>query len=509
MRALTEHSKITVTLHTIGGGSAVLEDQQNSLYLLRNAATNFLTLAPEHPQKLYAILTRFDNISSFHTQGTTQSPVLVRYEHCALYANMLLDAFVEYKNIDWQLSANIAAIKAGLMRFKQSDPAASDGKRRFENSWAGITRAKRECMRQMIKIMKEVEQVRKNPEIATDDGREEPFEDPLVFNECIPHVEPIPDLDLQEACILLCSDASNELLLSEKAKVERLELENPSLGKHTRMDVPCGSKGTGKIFCSLDHLKPDWILAEVSVHVWRGIVCTISLRYTNGRVTTFGQINPRGRLLRLRLDTKANEKIVKCSVETGRSDSIDANRVRITALWLSTNRGSTLVGQSADWKEPIQQSSTRDGAAFKGLQMAHFNPGLKGGYMHGFWGQTSPDVDLDLGFTRIAPIWSNVKHDISARIDSVDGSLGREVIPSGVWATYEIRDSESSTPRTPAVVQYENLFPNRPMPSILTGFRKIDTWHGGNMRFSASTDSVTSEKFRMGVDLWSDSAFYG
>lgn len=73
------------------------------------------------------------------------------------------------------------------------------------------------------------------------------------------------------------------------------------------------------------------------MNVWKGIVSTLSLRYTNGMVTVFGKIDPRGRLVRLRLNIEANEKIVGCS--------IDAKRDRITALRLSTNRGSTLVGQ--------------------------------------------------------------------------------------------------------------------------------------------------------------------
>lgn len=229
-------------------------------------------------------------------------------------------------------------------------------------------------------------------------------------------------------------------------------------------------------------------------------------------VTVFGKIDPRGRLVRLRLNIEANKKIVGCSIETGRSDSIDANRDRITALRLSTNRGSTLVGQPPDWKEPEQECSIRDGALFEGLQMVHFDSILEGGYVHGFWGQTSLDRGLDVGFTRIAPIWSNVRHPVPAMAgnpDSVDGSLYREVIPSGVWDTYEIHDYKSPVPRTSAIMQYDNPFPDRPMPLILTGFRKMDTWRGGNMRFSASTDFTTSKEFSIGIDQWSSSIFYG
>lgn len=113
-------------------------------------------------------------------------------------------------------------------------------------------------MSAMLKILKEVEEVRKNPEIATSDSRDMPFEDPLIFREYIPRVEPIPVLDsdeeAQEALIPLCRDINGELLSAENTKVMQLKAENSSLGKQTRMDVPCGSWGTGDVFCSLDYL---------------------------------------------------------------------------------------------------------------------------------------------------------------------------------------------------------------------------------------------------------------
>lgn len=87
----------------------------------------------------------------------------------------------------------------------------------------------------MIKILKEVEEVRKNPEIATSDSRDMPFEDPLIFREYIPRVEPIPVLDsgeeAQEAFIPLCRDINGELLPAENAKVVQLKAEKSKPGK--------------------------------------------------------------------------------------------------------------------------------------------------------------------------------------------------------------------------------------------------------------------------------------
>lgn len=125
----------------------------------------------------------------------------------------------------------------------------------------------------MIKILKEVEEVRKNPEIATSDSRDMPFEDPLIFREYIPRVEPIPVLDsgeeAQEAFIPLCRDINGELLPAENAKVVQLKAEKSKPGKADSNGRAMWFWGIGDVFCSLDYLKPDWVLAEVSVNVER------------------------------------------------------------------------------------------------------------------------------------------------------------------------------------------------------------------------------------------------
>lgn len=143
LRALEEHTRITVELYNVGGGSIVLDDQPSTLRSLRDVASKFPSLAVNQSERIYAMLTRFDSLSSFHAHGT-QNPAPIRYDHCAFYANMLLDAFVEYRNIDRQLSAHMAAVRFGSMRFEQDELAPSGGKRRFANSTQGITRAKRE-----------------------------------------------------------------------------------------------------------------------------------------------------------------------------------------------------------------------------------------------------------------------------------------------------------------------------------------------------------------------------
>lgn len=128
LRALEEHARITVELYNVGDGPIVLDDQPSTLRSLRDVASKFPSLAANQSERIYAILTRFDSLSSFHAHGI-QNPNPIRYDHCAFYANMLLDAFVEYKNIDRQLSAHMATVRFGSMRFEQDELAPSGGKR--------------------------------------------------------------------------------------------------------------------------------------------------------------------------------------------------------------------------------------------------------------------------------------------------------------------------------------------------------------------------------------------
>lgn len=507
MRTVMEHSKIIVEFSNVGGGTITLDDQSSILHSLRDVASNFPDLAADRPERIFAILTRYDSLGGSHAPIPTLS-----YDHCTFFANILLDSFLEYKSIERRLSAQIAQIKSGTMQFQQGD----DRKRRFDASWRGITRAKRECTNQMLKILKEVGEMKKYPGIATDDARDEQFEDPLLFNEYLPQIVPRPQAASSHAPqAQIYHGNEDELFQAERVKVRELNAEHPDFASQLRMATPCGSEDDGEIFCSLDYLKPDWTLAEVSVYVARGVVSALSLKYTNGLITVFGKVGRKDKLFILKLDLSAKEHVVSCSIETGQS-AVETPGVCVTAFRLSTNRGSSLVAQPHDWSEAIAEgngSSSRNGISFHNLKMTHYGPLLGSGHIQGFWGQASLGNAAERGFLRLAPIWCNATPPVTLSGmsigDALDGDEAFELPPSGLWDTWTIHAFESPVPRTSAILPYENSSPDKPLPSMLLGFRKMDTWGGANMRFWASVDFVTNDRFGIGVDQWSDSIFYG
>ncbi|KAL1638679.1 hypothetical protein SLS58_008711 [Diplodia intermedia] len=502
LRKVAEHCDITVEFCNVGGGPITIKDNPYMLESLRGVVASFPGRATKQPERIFAILTRYDSL------GNAQTPTsLPCYDHCAFYANALLDAFMEFKAIERRLSAQISQIKSGTKQFQQQTHGAA--KRRFDSSWRGITRAKRECATQMLKIRQEVETTRRNPGVAADDKRAEQFEDPLVFGDHLPEVVPSASAAGPAS---LWSGNEVDLFAAELATIKALAAEHPGISRHARMDTPCGREGAGQAFCSLEHLRPGWRLAEVSAYVSKGIVVGLSLRYTNGLATHLGAIPRRVRSVRLKLDLEAKEQVVGCSIEVGRA-KVEPAHVFVTAVRLSTNRGSLLVAQAADWQEPAEGTSWRDGVEFERIVMTHFDPLLEGGHLHGFWGRASLDGISARGFFRLAPIWSNAKPPAETSVsmgDAVDvEDEGIDDIPCGFWDTYSVHDWEHPVDRTSAVVSYENVAPEKPIPAMMLGFRKMDTWWGANMRFAANVDFVTDEKFSIGVDQWSDSIFYG
>ncbi|KAB2576372.1 hypothetical protein DBV05_g4977 [Lasiodiplodia theobromae] len=302
----------------------------------------------------------------------------------------------------------------------------------------------------MLKILKEVGEMKKYPDIATDDTRDEQFEDPLVFNEYLPQIVPAVQVDSDQDSHVpqaqLYHGNEDELFQAERVKVKELNAEHPDFASQLCMATPCGLEDSGETFCSLDYLKPDWTLAEVSAYVARGVVSALSLKYTNGLITVFGTVGRKDKLFNLRLDLAAKEHVVSCSIETGRP-AVEKAEVCVTAFRLSTNRGSALIAQPHDWKEATEGgngNSLRNGISFHNLKTTHYDPLLGSGHIQGFWGRASLGKTAERGFLRLAPIWSNSSPPatLSGMImgDALEGDEAFELPPSGLWDTWTIQD---------------------------------------------------------------------
>ncbi|MCP6297121.1 hypothetical protein NL457_28265, partial [Klebsiella pneumoniae] len=59
----------------------------------------------------------------------------------------------------------------------------------FEASIKGLDLARRACRFQMVKIVKEVDAIEKNPDEAANEKRPEAFQSPIAFRERLPSVK--------------------------------------------------------------------------------------------------------------------------------------------------------------------------------------------------------------------------------------------------------------------------------------------------------------------------------
>ncbi|KAF4544017.1 Phenylacetyl-ligase [Lasiodiplodia theobromae] len=435
---------------------------------------------------IFAVLSTYDSIPTVDGPASPSIP-LTSYNQAFLHLNTLFDAYMEFHNIKQALSAQIWGIRAGTITFEPTFVRESENEHYFEATSSGLARAKRKCMSKMVDIIREVESMSMcSTQTVKEDFVETFYEKAIEFRERLPRMRSITSSKNDNTHEPLFVGSESSLLPVEKQKVRDLVAEHPNIGAHIRLSPPCGEGSRGSTFCSLDFLRPDWIVAKVVVQVSCGAIATIAIHYANGLSTVFGPRRQGGKLFELELDTAQKEKIVSCSFEMGRVVGMVNSPLRMTALRLSTNRCSILMAQAGNWKHPMKGLSKRASVSFKDLQMVDYDQPISNGHIVGFWGQTDPIEGF--GLCRLAPIWCNM--------------YARPTEPT----TFEpITEDQPEGD----VVTYTSEFSEQILPNILLGMKKMDTFGGANMRFNAATESVTASSFAIGVEQWSNSILYG
>lgn len=519
LQTVSEFSKVTIQLHQAGDIPTQYTDKLLTLRLIPEVFRKFSDLAV--PRTFAAVVTRYES-PRLGLSSDSSPPRHVSYENAILYASMLMDAFFDFKNLQKRLSRQMSEIKAGVAQFNEPNSLSPSNESHlisagnlFASSISGLARAKRECALQMMRIINEAKEITRNPDIASDVERDQSFQDPVEFEEKLPKVIPVNLSPLP-----VCKNTEHPLFYgdqvllfpTQRKRIEDLLEEHRDIPKHLHLTHPYGSDHGG-LFGSIDFLKPDWTLIKTSVTVARGTVSSITLRYTNGLTTIFGSRTCNEKSFCLDLDVQQQEKVISCSVEVGRRGPNPTLPLHVTALRLSTNRGSTLFGQAHDWASPSNGISVRESLKFHDLEMKHYDAPMNNGHIVGFWGRTPIDANAREGLYCVGPVWSNL-HATIPRPSFVPETAEEEhimpssILPCGIWDTKAIHDFESPMKRTSATLTYDNLHLDEPLPDIMIGFSKTDTWNRAIIRFAGSTKSVTTNSFAIGVDQWSDSKFY-
>ncbi|KAJ5294392.1 hypothetical protein N7508_009213 [Penicillium antarcticum] len=228
-----EHYSTQISVNWSGGGDiksdGIVEwDVKN----LMQVAMEFPDNVASCPQRTFAILTKYTALRSYHEQTTLGSPL--DYENAGIYTGGLLDAYAEYKTL-WKdihqtisdvnsrnASARPREVVPGMKAYAESFDA--DYKERLtqyngvvktieanREAYKGVTvekplppnevvpyrgdlfdldKARRDCRFEMIKIVREVNEVTVNPQIATDPNRNWRYLSPNIFKLLVPTTAP-------------------------------------------------------------------------------------------------------------------------------------------------------------------------------------------------------------------------------------------------------------------------------------------------------------------------------
>ncbi|KAK4197962.1 hypothetical protein QBC40DRAFT_332216 [Triangularia verruculosa] len=269
-------TKTTISVTWSGGGDIKPDDvAQWDVPAITRVAMEFPDRVAVCPQRTFAILTKYTTLRSFYEQTVKGSPL--DYEIAGIYTSALLDSYMAYKVMWEDLHNTIKELDRGAVGGLKRRPtdeklltyaqrASEDYNKRMENfnkykaavqksgsyqqqedlvlaeplpptkvepyaaDAFGLDEAARDCRFEMIKIVREVNEVTDNPKVATDPTRNWRYLSPHVFRLLLPSdKEPMPTPEEIAKCkedlqvkIRECTEKEEEIKEAKRAKAEAL-----------------------------------------------------------------------------------------------------------------------------------------------------------------------------------------------------------------------------------------------------------------------------------------------
>ncbi|KAJ7065368.1 hypothetical protein C8F01DRAFT_1125388 [Mycena amicta] len=248
-------------------GSNFVAPDQWTLHNIREEAMNFAEYALAHPIRISALLTPYETLKSFPVQHGFNDYMKTGAHS---YAAALLDAYVGYKAILRDIEKAVRDVHSGKcslaeqhatpelvnlaskVKEEHAPQLAEDASSTtcsprvapysqtnalvpYSASVIGLDQAHRDCRREMERIVKEVDEVASNPQIASDSAqRTSAYLSPAVFRMLLPIVANIDKVRTQqqleqnaqraEALTVESADLSRQVE-ELKRRCEALELE--------------------------------------------------------------------------------------------------------------------------------------------------------------------------------------------------------------------------------------------------------------------------------------------
>ncbi|KAF2785625.1 hypothetical protein K505DRAFT_291014, partial [Melanomma pulvis-pyrius CBS 109.77] len=424
--SLEMSTETTIQVSWAGGGHIKSFNEPWDIDSVTRAASRFPDLVARSPQRIYAIITKYETLRSFIESGPKEHSKLV-YENATIYTNYLLDSFMDYKNIYKTLSTNMEEMEAGRFQFLKQlplgDPRRIKDVSKFEASIAGLENARKAARFQMLKIVNEVDLITENPGEACKENRPDIIQSANFFRSRIPVqtsvtlIKPGKDEGLKETYAITVDKALDNTPEVARQWFNDYQTANPQAGKSLQVDHALGfatSSLRTTFFKNLEFLQPSFSIHSVQATMLKGTLNQLTITWTNGLRFSAGRNAveiPAGEPGRVvlkpfpfgKLDGE-RERVFGCRIEVAQREGEAVQRVVGLTLYTSRGRDYTV---RADKFVVDGTSCTIDGDKFTRYEVRYYDSPMLGGQIKGFWGQTldRPDARADVGIYALGPIW--------------------------------------------------------------------------------------------------------
>ncbi|KAL7919280.1 hypothetical protein ACQKWADRAFT_329932 [Trichoderma austrokoningii] len=172
---------MTIQVGWSGGGHIKPVDQLRTIQSLMKTAAKFSDLVANTLLLTYVILTKYESLWSYMALKPLDLKPMY-YENAAIYTNSMLDAYMDYKNI-----RHIPNSRNSTVRHPS-----------WHEKIKGLDLDRRACRFQMVKIVKEVDQIEEHPDFAADETRSEVIQSTIIFRDRPPVVKDTEKVPYQE-----------------------------------------------------------------------------------------------------------------------------------------------------------------------------------------------------------------------------------------------------------------------------------------------------------------------
>ncbi|KIP02679.1 hypothetical protein PHLGIDRAFT_78782 [Phlebiopsis gigantea 11061_1 CR5-6] len=217
-KAKSVEGETTISVSWVGGGDISSTDADDwTLEKLKAVALKFPQHAMACPARTSAILTKYTSLRSVQVAAIkTGSPL--DYSNTTLYSSALLDAYMEYKTMLQMISHSMDeynkqsamddtisatsdddcvstlssfSVIVGATARKREPPARPNELVPYSADIIGLDAARWDCQLELAKIVKEVEAVAADPNVAADADRRWAYLSPAIFRLLLPVRTPV------------------------------------------------------------------------------------------------------------------------------------------------------------------------------------------------------------------------------------------------------------------------------------------------------------------------------